>query len=165
MTGAKLNSSTDIYQGQLFAFIGEDPVAFASSASLEVSVEEIDISNKMMGAWAGALAGKRSYSISSESFITRVKGAMSYDTLLEKMIAGDPIDFFFGEAASTDKDNFGGTFTPDKAKINYTGKVLITSLTITSEAGQIAKCSASFKGVGALVPVAGTAPAPANAGE
>ena len=81
---------------------------------------------------------------------------MSYDTLLKKMIEGAPIDFFFGDAASSDKDNFGGTFTPDKTKINYTGKVLITSLSVTSEAGQIAKCSASFKGFGALVPIEGS---------
>lgn len=161
MAGTKLDSSADVYQGQLFAFIGEAPIAFASSATLEVSVEEIDISNKMMGSWAGSLAGKRSYTLSSESLITRKEGAMSYDTLLKKMIEGAPIDFFFGDAASSDKDNFGGTFTPDKTKINYTGKVLITSLSVTSEAGQIAKCSASFKGFGALVPIEGS-PVSAN---
>ena len=77
MAGTKLDSSADVYQGQLFAFIGEAPIAFASSATLEVSVEEIDISNKMMGSWAGSLAGKRSYTLSSESLITRKIGRAS----------------------------------------------------------------------------------------
>lgn len=40
--------------------------------------------------------------------------------------------------------------------MNYTGEVMITSLSVTSEAGQIAKCSSSFKGIGGLAQVAGS---------
>lgn len=157
MAATKLDSSKDIHRGELMLFVGEDPIAFGSSAGLDISTEELDISNKMMGDWAGSLAGKKSFTISSESLLTRKQGAMSFDTLLDKQIKGDPLDFFFGSAGSTDKDNFGGTFTPDKTKKNYTGKVIITSLSIKSESGQIVSVSASFKGVGALSPVEGTA--------
>ena len=55
----KLDSSKDIYRGELMLFIGDEPIAFASSCGLDVSTEEIDISNKMMGDWAGSLPGKR----------------------------------------------------------------------------------------------------------
>lgn len=151
--GVKLDSSKDIYRGELMLFVSEDPIAFASSAGLDISTEELDISNKMMGDWAGSLAGKKSFTVSSESLLTRKEGAMSFDKLLEKQIAGEPLDFFFGSAKAEDKDNFGGTFSKDTAQKNYTGKVIITSLSLKSDNGQIVSCSASFKGVGALKPV------------
>lgn len=150
MADKKLDSSKDIFRGELMLFIGEDPVAFGSSAGLDISTEELDISNKMMGDWAGSLAGKKSFTISSESLLTRKEGALSFDTLLEKQIAGDPLDFFFGSAKASDQDNFGGTFEKDDKQVNYTGKVIITSLSIKSDNGQIVSVSASFKGVGAL---------------
>ena len=77
-----------------------------------------------MGDWAGSLPGKKSFTLSSESLLTRKEGAMSFDTLLSKQIAGEVLDFFLGSPASADKDN-----------------------------GQIVSCSASFKGIGALAPV------------
>lgn len=153
MADKKLDSSVDIFRGELMLFVGEDPVAFGSSAGLDISTEELDISNKMMGNWSGSLAGKMSFTISSESLLTRKEGALSFDTLLEKQIAGDPLDFFFGSAKATDQDNFGGTFEKDDKQVNYTGKVIITSLSIKSDNGQIVSVSASFKGVGALTPV------------
>lgn len=163
MAATKLDSSKDIYRGQLMVFVKPDgsgesdilPVAFASTATLEITTEEVDISNKMMGDWAGSLPGKKSYTISTEALITRKEGAMSYDTLLAAQIDSKVLDFFFGEAAVADQDNNGGTFTPDKTKKNYTGRIMITSQSVTSEAGQIAKLSASFKGIGALAPVDG----------
>ena len=157
MAGIKLDSRTDIYRGELFVFVGDQPIAFASTATLEVTTEEIDISNKMMGDWAGSLPGKKSYTVSSESLITRKEGAMSYDTLLAKQIASETLTFFFGSAKAEDKDNFGGTFEKETDPMNYTGEVMITSLSVTSEAGQIAKCSSSFKGIGGLSQVKGTA--------
>ncbi len=157
MAGTKLDSRKDIYRGELFVFVGDQPIAFASTATLEVTTEEIDISNKMMGDWAGSLPGKKSYTVSSESLITRKEGAMSYDTLLAKQIASETLTFFFGSAKAEDKDNFGGTFEKDTDQMSYTGEVMITSLSVTSEAGQIAKCSSSFKGIGGLSQVQGTA--------
>lgn len=162
MADKKLDSSIDISKGELMLFVGEDPIAFGSSAGLDISTEELDISNKMMGDWSGSLAGKKSFTISSESLLTRKEGAMSFDLLLDKQIKGDPLDFFFGSAKATDKDNFGGTFTKDTTGKNYTGKVIITSLSIKSDNGQIVSVSASFKGVGALKPVKGI---PVSGGE
>mgnify|MGYP000014730505 FL=1 len=164
MAATKLDSSKDIYRGELFVFAKPDdsgesdvlPLAFATTATLEITTEEVDISNKMMGGWAGSLPGKKSYTVSSEALVTRKEGALSYDTLLKAQIDGKVLDFFFGEAAVADQDNNGGTFTPDKTKKNYTGRIMITSQSLTSEAGQIAKLSVSFKGIGALEQVEGT---------
>ena len=143
-------SDQNLEQEQLFLFVNETPIAFATSASMDVTTEEIDISNKMTGDWAAAMPGKKSFTISSESLLTRLTGAMSYDALLEKQIAGETLDFFFGHASVTDKSNTGGIFSNDKTKKNYTGKVMITSLSLKSDNGQIATCSASFKGIGGL---------------
>lgn len=161
-TPIKHDSNTDIVRGQLFLFLGDLPVAFATSASLETTTEEIDVSNKMMGDWAASLPGKKSYTISSESLLTRLDGATSYDQLLAKQIAGETLSFGFGEALVTEKTNTGGKFALDASKINYRGTVMITSLSLKSDNGQIASCSASFKGIGALEPVEGGNPAPAG---
>ena len=157
-----MDSRTDIYRGQLFLFLDGLPVAFAKTATLEVTTEEVDITNKMMGDWAGSLPGRKSYTISSESLITRKKlpsaeeatGAdkleMSFDRLLKAQIEGNTLEFKMGKPKTADKDNFGGTFTLDATDINYTGEVMITSLSVTSESGNIATLSASFKGIGGL---------------
>lgn len=153
------DSSKDLFKGELFLFIGETPIAFASSCSLDITTEERDISNKMCGDWAASLPGKKSFTLSCESLLTRKEGAVSFDTLLESQIADKALEFYFGEATVEGKTNTGGTFTKDTAKRNYTGTVIITSLSLKSENGQIASCSASFKGVGALVPASLQIPA------
>lgn len=146
----KLDSRKDIYRGQLFLFVNGMPLAFATTATLEVTTEEVDISNKMMGGWSGSLPGRKSYTISSESLVTRKDGEMSYDTLLAKQIADETLQFAMCDAAASDQDNFGGTFEMDEESVKYSGEVMITSLSVTSEQGQIAKCSASLKGIGGL---------------
>lgn len=162
MEAIKHDANNDIYRGQLFLFLGELPLAFASTCSLEVTAEEVDVSNKMMGDWAASLPGKKSFTISSEALLSRKEGQMSYDTLLEKLIAGETLGFFFGEAKATEQTNTGGKFEKDTEKVNYTGTVMITSLSLKSDNGQIASCSVSLKGIGALTPVAPVAPPPAN---
>lgn len=155
----KHDSSTDLLRAELFVFVGELPIAFCSSCGLNTSTEEINVSNKMTGDWDASIPGKKSFTLSCESLVTRKEGLMSYDTLLGKQIAGEVLDFFFGNAAVTEQSNVGGKFAKDTAQKNYTGKMMITSLDLKSEHGQIVSCSASFKGVGALVPVEPVAPA------
>ena len=157
MAAVKLDSSVDVLKGPLMLFIEDNPLAFEKSSKLSMTADELDVSNKMMGDWAGSLSGKKSFSFSSDALTTKKTGACSYDTLMDAWIAGTPLNFKFAPGASTDKDAFGGTFTPDATQKSYTGKVIVTSLEITSEAGALVTCSATLKGVGALVPVAGTA--------
>ena len=151
MAAIKLDSRKDIYRGQLFLFDSEgNPLAFATTATLEVTTEEIDISNKMMGGWSGSLPGRKSYTLSSEALVTKKTGAFSYGTLLNAQITDSTLGFQFSEASSADQDNFGGTFTPNNDADYYSGEVMITSLSLTSEQGNIAKLSVSFKGIGGL---------------
>lgn len=151
MAATKLDSRQDIFRGQLFLFDSEgNPLAFATTATLEVTTEEIDISNKMMGGWSGSLPGRKSYTLSTESLVTKKAGAFSLETLLNAQLTDATLGFQLAEATSTDQDNFGGTFNPDEDNDYYSGEVMITSLSLTSEQGNIAKLTVSFKGIGGL---------------
>lgn len=147
----KHDSNTDIFRGQLFLFVDDKPIAYAKDASMSITTEEIDVSNKMMsGGWKGSLPGKKGFSISSESLLTRTDGQVSFDSLLKKQIADETIAFTMGEAKVTNQSGTGGEFALDKTKPYYTGIVMITSLDLKSTDGDISTCSASFTGVGAL---------------
>lgn len=156
MPATKLNSRDDIYRGQLMLFSDENPLAFATTATLEITTEAIDISNKMMGDWAGSLPGRKSYTITSESLITYKDGALSYGTLVDKQISGATIPFKFAEGKASDADNFGGTFTADTTKDNFEGEVMITSISLTSEQGNIARATVNLQGIGSLTHNKGT---------
>ncbi|RGP17284.1 phage tail tube protein [Parabacteroides gordonii] len=153
MTPIKHDSNADIFRGQLFLFVGETPIAYGTNATMNTTTEEVDTTNKMMsGGWKGSSPGQKSYAITSESLITRKEGQLSYDTLLDKQINDETLEFFFGEAKVTERTNVGGKFELDKTKKYYTGQVMITSLDLTSEVNGIANCSVSLSGIGALVP-------------
>jgi predicted secreted protein len=153
MPPIKHDSNTDIFRGQLFIFVGNNPIAYGKDATMNVTTEEIDISNKMMsGGWKGSLPGKKSFSITSESLMTHATGQESFDSLLNKQINDETFPFVIGEAKVTEQTPTGGKFELDRTKPYYSGTVMITSLDVKSTDGDIATCSASFTGIGALVP-------------
>lgn len=148
----KHDSNEDIFRGQLFLFVDDQPIAYAKTAALNVTSTEVDVSNKMMGGWEASLYGKNGYTISSDSLYTQKEGQLSYDALLDKLIKKETVSFFLGQVIKTEETNTGGKFAKDLTKKNYTGTAMITSLDLTSDDGEIATCSTSLKGVGALVP-------------
>lgn len=151
MAAVKHDSNTDIFRGQLFIFLEDSPMAYAKDASLSITTDEIDVSNKMVsGGWKGSLPGQKSFSVSSESLYTNKEGQYSFQTLLQKQIEGKTLDFVLGEAKVSEETPTGGKFELDKTQPYYTGKVMITSLDLKSTNGDIASCSSSFTGVGAL---------------
>lgn len=152
MPPVKHDSNTDIFRGQLFIFVGDNPIAYGKDATMNITTEEIDISNKMMsGGWKGSLPGKKSFAITSESLLTQKQGQESFDSLLDKQINDETFTFFMGEAKVTNQTPTGGEFVLDKTKPFYTGTIMITSLDVKSTDGDISSCSSSFTGVGALV--------------
>ncbi len=146
----KHDTNEDVFRGQLFIFIDGKPIAFASNATLDMTTEEVDASNKMTGDWDSPLPGKNGYTASSESMMSRKEGHMSVDTLMERWRKRQTVDFYFGSAKITEQTNQGGKFELDKTQKYYTGKMMITNLSITSQSGSLATSSASFKGIGAL---------------
>lgn len=152
MPAVAYNSKTDVFSGELFLFLGDEPLAFATSAQLQVTLDTKDAANKMSGDWDVLLAGKKSYQITADSLITSLVGAKSADTIIDSIVAGTPFDFFFGSVTKVVTGD-SVTFAKDLTKRNYTGTVLPTECTVKSDNGTIASCSSTFKGVGALVPV------------
>lgn len=150
-TPIKHDSNTDIFRGQLFLFSKGNPMAYGKDASLSISVDEVDVSNKMMSSgWKMSLPGTKSFTVSSESLYTQKKDQESFDSMLQRIIKDETFEFVIGEAKVTNKTATGGQFELDKTKPYYTGTVMITSLDLKSTNGDIATCSSSFTGVGAL---------------
>jgi predicted secreted protein len=134
--------NTDLILGdKLFLFVDETPIAFSTSASLEVTANTIETSNKMSGKWTSVLAGQSSFTVSTEALYTNKTGHTSFDALMKKMLAQNAIDFVFGTA--TDE-------TFELSKGMYKGKAFITSLSLNSDNGAVASCSITLTGSGAL---------------
>lgn len=147
----KHDSNKDIFRGQIFLFIKGKPMAYGISANLDVATAEIDISNKMVsGGWEASLPGIKNYTIASESLLTYETGQLSAEDLLDMQIAGETVDIMYGQSLVSEQTLTGGKFEPDTSKPYYKGNAYITSFGINSTNGDIAKCSVSLKGNGAL---------------
>lgn len=156
MALVKHDSNTDIFRGQLFIFTGDGedqkPMAYGKDAQMDITTEEVDVSNKMVsGGWKSSLPGAKSFTVTSESLFTQKADQESFPSLLRKQLADETLPFVMGEAKVTEQTPTGGKFELDKSKPYYTGTIMITSLSVKSTSGDIATCSASFVGVGALV--------------
>lgn len=147
----KHDSITDIFRGQLFIFIKGKPMAYGISANLDVGTSEIDVSNKMVsGGWEAPLPGINNYTLSSESLVTFAKGQLSVEDLLDIQIAKETVEVLYGQSLVSEQTLAGGKFEPDLSKTHYKGVAMITSLSVNSSNGDIAKCSTSLKGIGEL---------------
>lgn len=137
----KYDANTDLLQGdKVYLFVKDLPIAFGTSLGLDITRDTIDTGNKMSGGWKASIPGMRSFSISSESLLTKKAGAMSFDTLFAAMNRDEPIDFVYGLAADTFELAAGW----------YKGKVLITSLGNKADNGANCTCSCTLTGTGAL---------------
>lgn len=137
----------------LYVTSANTPVAFATSCSVQIDGETIDTSNKMSGRWNSNLAGKNGYTISTDALYTQAEGLYSFDSLMEKMIAGGKLEWTIGKA----KDYANGDYDLDATKPNYTGVAFITSLSLNAGNNEVANCSITLTGSGAIVRNEGTA--------
>ena len=136
---------------ELMLFLAGKSIAFATSHTLEISAETSDTSNKDEGGgdWASSEVSKLSWTASSENLFTTDGNGASYDTLFDYMVKKTPIDAVFGlkSEATTDVPSEGWTAATTGV---YTGKVVITSLSLNAANGEYATYSAQFTGVGEL---------------
>ena len=124
-------------------------LAFATSHTLSISADAVDTSSKDHGIWKANEVNKINWELTSENLYTN--GA--YDSLMEKMVARQPITVYFGTKKETDPDKTvaDGDYTNWTGASGYTGKVLITSLSVNANTGENATYSATFTGTGKLV--------------
>ena len=137
----------------LYVTSANTPIAFATTCSVQIDGETIDTSNKMSGRWNSNLAGKNGYTISSDALYTQATGLYSFDSLMTKMIEGGKLEWTIGKA----KDYKTGDYDLDTTKPHYKGVGFVTSLSLNAGNNEVANCSITITGSGAIEHEDGTA--------
>lgn len=151
-------------------FMGGKSIAFATSHTLEISLDTREISTKDNGGkWSEVEAGILSWTMQSENLVGNPGEGKGYDDLVDAMIAREPVDVVFGlEGDSTDYDAGkldavpSGGWKP-KTSNGRKGKALITSVSLNAPNGEYATMSISMTGVGELTKVGAITAAQAKA--
>ena len=85
---------------KVFLFIDDVPIAFGTSATLDLGIDTIDASSNMSGQWKSAVSGQLNWKISSDSLLSRKSGHLSFDTLLEMQRQGTAINIVWASVGS-----------------------------------------------------------------
>lgn len=139
--------------GDLMLFVSNKSIAYATNHTLEITGETSDTSNKDEGGgdWAAQQVNLLSWSASSENLYSLDGQGSNFDELFDLMIAKTPIQAVFAPKSESTTDVPSGGWTSSSG---YTGKVVITSLSVNAPNGDYATFTAQFQGVGALTKTA-----------
>lgn len=140
---------------ELMLFKDGHALAFATSHTLTISGNTIDISSKDHGFWGASEVGKISFEITSENLYTED----DYDALFNAMLNKEEITVVFGYASNYNVNglrlNSGDQGRPEEwiasAGKGYKGQAVITSLTTNANTGENATFSVTLTGKGAIV--------------
>lgn len=132
-------------------------IALATSHTLEITADTLEVSTKDLGGiWNHAMANNLSWTASSENLISTDSEGNGYTDLMDMMIKRQEVTCIFAlEGNSTDfegnkKDAVPtGGWTP-KANNGYTGKAIVTSVSLNAANGEFATMSVQLQGVGEL---------------
>lgn len=141
-----------IYGGDMMLFITSGatkyPVAFSTTASLSMTMDTREISSKDNGVHKNYKSGKFGWEASTDGLMAfdLTGTTLGLDDLYAYYKAGAAVDFAFATATGTTPN-----FTVDASKANFTGEVLITSMSLTAADGDNGTYSVSMIGLGDLV--------------
>lgn len=130
-------------------------IAFATSHTLTITADPIEISCKDSGIWKESIVNKMGWEITTDNLYCD----QEYNKLYSTMIAREPVDVVFGTAYNVnvvDGVDSPTAYMSPTATNNYTGKAIITNLTANAASGDNATFSATFQGTGKLNYVAAT---------
>lgn len=147
------NQAEDIILGDklnLYLTSGQTILAYSTNASLSIESETIDVSSKFSCRWNSNLNGKASYTITADALYCKKEGAMSFDTLLDLMLVGEPVEWYLGQEEDFEGACEENPHTLDTSKPFKTGKAVITSLSLDASQGEIASCSTTLTGAGEI---------------
>lgn len=119
-------------------------LAHASNHTLNLSRNELDVSDKDSGEFGDTELGQISWDIQSENTVVME----DYESLLDAFLAGDELDLVFGLKKEEAKEAPAKGWTP--AEGGYEGKAVITSITATAPYADKATYNVTFKGKGPL---------------
>lgn len=154
---ATYNEATDLVMANdlnLYLTSGETIIAYATSCNLDVQSDSIDTSNKMSPSWKTVRNGGASYTISADALYSVGTEQMSFDKILEMMIAREPIEWYMGYA----KDAANKKYDLDKrqGKKYYTGMASIQSCSLTGGNNEMISFSINLEGSGPIEIKTGT---------
>lgn len=139
-------------------------LACATSLSVNVNADSIDVSCKDTGRYGATIAGKISWDLSTDClFVTEDASGgtkSNYAELMDALISGEPLtatwatvkNFDTANAAGGDDDGhvFNKITKAENADDLYWGKVVVTSLSLTADNGSLSTYSVSMAGKGAI---------------
>ncbi|WP_195630722.1 phage tail tube protein [Bacteroides finegoldii] len=120
---------------------GYTAFAYAKSHSLQLDADSLEVSSKDSGKWKQFLTTKLSYTINAEHLFTET----DYNSLLEKMIAREPIEILFAIATNSN-DEDGKPAEGWTAGSGWRGSAVITSISVNANDGEVASYSVSLQG-------------------
>lgn len=143
-------SKTIVKGDELMLFKDGKSLAYATSHSVSITGNTVDISSKDHGYWGASEIGNITWEITSENLYVDSE----YDSLFNAMIAKSPITVTFGHANAYNANGLGSSdnWVPDAsvgAKY-YQGPAIITSLQTNANTGENATYSITLTGNGAL---------------
>lgn len=138
---------------QIQVFLSGRTLCCATSCSVNISADEIDISCKDSAGFNNTLPGRVSWTVNSDNLF--VIG--DYSQLVDAMLNKTVLDLTFAtvsnfsSATEADADGHripsGGWTSADDL---YNGKVTVSSIDLTADNGSVATYSVTFNGHGAL---------------
>ena len=138
-------------------------LACATSLSVNVNADSIDVSCKDTGRYGATIAGKISWDISTDClFVTEDASGgtkSNYAELMDALIAGTPLTATWSTVANYDEANTAGdenghifskTKKAEDGKDLYYGQVVLTSVSLTADNGSLSTYSVQMQGKGAI---------------
>ena len=146
-----MSKPTTVRGEELMVFLNNKSIAYATSHTLNITGNTIDISSKDSGYFGASEIGNITWEVTSENLFTDGE----YHTLFSAMLAKTPVTLVFGHAKDYNVNGLSDTSTnwvPDDTQNSkyYQGPAVITSLNLTANTGEIATFSVTFTGNGAL---------------
>ena len=146
-----MSKPTIVKGDELMLFKDNKSLAYATSHTLSITGNTVDISSKDHGYWGASEIGNITWEITSENLYVDTE----FDGLFTSMVEKSPITVTFGHANAYNANGLGDSSTywiPDAsvgAKY-YEGPAVITSLQANANTGENATYSITLTGTGAL---------------
>lgn len=136
-----------IYGGDMMLFVASgattvQPLAFSTSAKLDITLKTRDVGSKDSGYWDETAVGKFGWTVSSDQLYSygATGSTQTFAKLYQMMIARVPINMAFAVKAGSTPNWTAGT--TDK----FSGQIVITALNLT--AGDNANTTYTMSGIG-----------------
>lgn len=139
--------------GDMMVFVDGKSIACATSHTRTVTMETKETSSKDSGGkWGTSEAGILGWSARSENISSTGEAGLTYDDLVEKMIAREPVTLVMGPKNETADEVPTGGWTPATGK-GWTGTAFITNVDENQPNGDNATFTVDFTGTGPLTKV------------